>query len=139
MSWGFRLAQATTGADGSFVVSADQTPAGSILYLVAIGGTPAASKQGGNNPAIALLSVQFLDGPSIQCHALGLHIAAGNVPNFVDITTGGWGEAIQGPLNGGQTPTMANFATLADVLPAAPRVWWMTHAPGCSRPRATQR
>ena len=39
-----------------------------------------------------------------------------NVANFVDVTTGGWGEAIQGPLNGGQTPTMANFATLADVL-----------------------
>jgi hypothetical protein len=42
--------------------------------------------------------------------------AAGNVPNFVDLATGGWGEAIQGPLNSGQTPTMANFATLADLL-----------------------
>jgi len=38
------------------------------------------------------------------------------VPNFVDLATGGWGEAIQGPLNSGQTPTMANFATLADAL-----------------------
>jgi len=38
------------------------------------------------------------------------------VPNFVDLGTGGWGEAIQGPLNSSQTPTMANFATLADVL-----------------------
>ncbi|MBV8233500.1 MAG: hypothetical protein JO329_26280, partial [Planctomycetaceae bacterium] len=27
-------------------------------------------------------------------------------------------EAILGPLNGGQTPTMANFATLADLLAA---------------------
>jgi hypothetical protein len=43
-------------------------------------------------------------------------IAAGNVPNFVDLQTGGWGSAIQDPLNSGQTPTMANFATLADVL-----------------------
>ncbi len=59
---------------------------------------------------------QFLDGTAIQGNPLGLHIAAGNVPNFVDLTTGGWGEAIQGPLNGGQTPTMANFATLADLL-----------------------
>ncbi len=38
------------------------------------------------------------------------------MPNFVDLATGGWGGAIQGPLNSSQTPTMANFATLADVL-----------------------
>ena len=30
--------------------------------------------------------------------------------------SGGWGATIQDPLNGGQTPTMANFATLADVI-----------------------
>ena len=50
-----RLTQATTGADGSFVVSVDQTPDGSVLYLVATGGTPSASKQGGSNPALTLL------------------------------------------------------------------------------------
>ncbi len=38
------------------------------------------------------------------------------MPNFVDLETGGWGGAIQDPLNSGQTPTMANFATLADLL-----------------------
>jgi hypothetical protein len=59
---------------------------------------------------------QFIESGAIRGHALGLKIAAGNVPNFVDLATGGWGDAIQGPLNGGQTPTMANFATLADVL-----------------------
>jgi len=59
---------------------------------------------------------QFLDGAEVKGHALGLKIAAGNVPNFVDLATGGWGEAIQGPLNSGQTTTMANFATLADAL-----------------------
>jgi hypothetical protein len=135
-----RLAQAPTDDDGGFVVSADQTPDGSILYLVATGGTPAAGRQGGNNPAIALLSVlggnppshvvinefttiasvwtnaQFLDGAALSGHALGLRIAAGNVPNFVDLDTGGWGGPIQDPLNSGQTPTMANFATLADAL-----------------------
>ena len=97
-------------------------------------------QESGDNPAIALLTVlgdnppasvvinemttvasvwtnaQFLDGAAIKGHALGLRIAAGNVPNFVDLQTGGWGEAIQDPLNSGQTPTMANFATLADVL-----------------------
>jgi hypothetical protein len=48
----------------------------------------------------------------------GLKIAAGNVPNFVDLQTGGWGSVIQDSLNGSQTPTMANFATLADLLSA---------------------
>src|SRR5262245_20036280 len=59
---------------------------------------------------------QFIDGTTIKGHALGLRIAAGNVPSFVDLQTGGWGATIQDSLNGGQTPTMANFATLADVL-----------------------
>src|SRR5262249_54504612 len=59
---------------------------------------------------------QFIDGAAIKGHALGLKIDAGNVPNFVDLGTGGWGDAIQDPLNGSQTPTMANFATLADLL-----------------------
>ena len=49
-------------------------------------------------------------------HSLGLKIAAGNVPSFVDLQTGGWGSTIQDPLNSVQTPTMANFATLADLL-----------------------
>src|SRR5262249_34401118 len=47
---------------------------------------------------------------------LQLKIAAGNVPSFVDLATGGWGETIQDPLNSSQTTTMANFATLADAL-----------------------
>jgi hypothetical protein len=59
---------------------------------------------------------QFLDGTAIKGHALGLKIAAGNVPTFVDLQNGGWGATIQDPLNSGQTPTMADFATLADAL-----------------------
>lgn len=59
---------------------------------------------------------QFIDSAQIKGHALGLRIAAGNVPNFVDLATGGWGGLTQDWLNSSQTPTMANFATLADVL-----------------------
>jgi hypothetical protein len=108
--------------------------------LVAKGGATTVNNGGGNNPAIALLTVlgntppanvvinemttvasvwtnaQFLDGIAIKGQALGLRVAAGNVPNFVDLQTGSWGGAIQDPLNSGQTPTMANFATLADLL-----------------------
>ena len=61
---------------------------------------------------------QFFDGSGIRGHSLGLKIAAGNVPSFVDLAGGGWGGAIQDPLNSSQTPTMANFATLADALSA---------------------
>ena len=133
-----QLATATTAADGGFTLSVpDDRAAGASLYLVARGGKPAS---GADNPAIALLAVlgpeapatvivnemttvasvwtnaQFLNGADIQGPPLSLKIAAGNVPNFVDLATGGWGGPIQDPLNGPQTPTMANFATLADVL-----------------------
>ena len=108
--------------------------------MVARGGQATVNKNSGDNAAIALLTVlgntppakvvinemttvasvwtnaQFLDGTAIKGPALSLRIAASNVPNFVNLETGGWGSAIQDPLNSGQTPTMANFATLADVL-----------------------
>jgi hypothetical protein len=136
-----QLAQARTSADGRFDLSSDGAPsADAVLYLIAKGGDATVNKGSGGNPAIAFMTVlgstprakvtinemttiasvwthaQFLDGAAIEGYALGLRIAAGNVPNFVDLATGGWGEAIQDPLNGGQTPTMANFATLADDL-----------------------
>ena len=59
---------------------------------------------------------QFLDGTAISGTSLGLRIAAGNVPNFVDLATGGYGVMIQDGFNSTQTPTMANFATLSSVL-----------------------
>jgi hypothetical protein len=136
-----QLAQARTNNDGRFELGHQETlGADVILYVVAKGGEAAVKKGAGDNPAAALLAVlgnmpppkvvinemttvasvwthaQFLNGAAIKGHALGLRIAAGNVPNFVDIQTGGWGAAIQDPLNSGQTPTMANFATLADLL-----------------------
>ena len=136
-----QLGQVKTDGDGHFEISVEQSPSkDTSLYLVATGGKPAAGKAGEDNPAIGLMTVlgstapakvtinefttvasvwthnQFLDGTAIKGHALGLRIAAGNVPNFVDLETGGWGSAIQDPLNSSQTPTMANFATLADVL-----------------------
>ena len=133
-----QLAQARSGADGRFALTADG--GGANLYLIAKGGRPSANAAAGENPAIALMTVlgstaptnvvvneittvasvwthtQFLNDDAIKGNALGLKIAAGNVPNFVDLQTGGWGSTIQDPLNSGQTPTMANLATLADLL-----------------------
>src|SRR6516165_5152672 len=136
-----QLAQARTNGDGRFELTSPETPgADVILYLIAKGGEAAVNKGSGDNPAVALLSVlgnapppkavvnemttvasvwtnaQFIDGAAIKGHPLGLKIAASNVPNFVDLQTGGWGPTIQDPLNGNQTPTIANFATLADLL-----------------------
>jgi hypothetical protein len=136
-----QLAQTQSGSDGSFNLSSGETLGADVsLYLIDKGGVPAANNGGGNNPALVLLTVlgnappakvvinemttvasvwtnaQFLDGTAIKSQALGLRIAAGNVPNFVDLQMGGWGVAIQDPLNSGQTPTLANFATLADLL-----------------------
>ena len=136
-----QLAQTQTGEDGRFTISlgGPVSPQHS-LYLVARGGEPAANKGAGDNPAIALIAVignqppakvivnefttvasvwtnaQFLDGNALQGNPLGLRIAAGNVPNFVDLATGGYGVMIQDPLNSTQTPTIANFATIADVI-----------------------
>src|SRR5215510_9416259 len=139
-----QLAQGKTGDDGAFTldVGADKLKenADKVLYLVAKGGTPKAAGGKGPNHAIALLTVlgserpktvmvnefttvasvwtgaQFLEGEVLSGTKLGLRIAAGNVPNFVDLSTGGYGTTIQDALNSGQTPTMANFATLANVL-----------------------
>jgi hypothetical protein len=132
-----QLAQTQSGPDGRFTLAADSN--GAIVYLVAKGGRPAANATG-DNSAIAMLTVvgadapakvvinemttiasvfthnQFIEGTAIKGPALSLKIAASNVPNFIDLATGGWGEAILGPLNSVQTPTMANFATLADAL-----------------------
>lgn len=135
-----QLAQGKTDDNGAFDLNVDQTPADSILYVVAKGGTPKAAANKGPNDAIGLIAVlggslpnkvtvnefttiasvwtsaQFLKGDVLSGTALGLRIAAGNVPNFVNLETGGYGDTIQDAINSTQTPTMANFATLANLL-----------------------
>lgn len=159
-----QLAQARSDSDGRFELASQETPgADTILYLVAKGGTPAVNKGGGDNPAIALLSVlgnappskvvvnemttvaavwthaQFLDGDAIKGNPLGLKIAAGNVPNFVNVETGAWGEAILGPLNGARRrrwPISPRWLTCSPVAlcGSPPRP-----APNCSSPRRRPR
>ena len=118
-----QLAQVQSGPDGRFTISADGR--GADLYLLAKGGRPSANQASGDNPAFTMMSVlgrtppprvvvnemttvasvwthaQFLNGAEVKGPALGLKIAAGNVPNFVDLQTGGWGTNIQDPLNTG--------------------------------------
>ena len=141
-----QLGQVKSATDGRFDIASYQTPdSGSSLYVIARGGTPAASAAGGDNPAIGLLAVlgsqppatvtinemttiasvwtnaQFIDSSGIKGNPLGLRIAAGNVPSFVGLPTGGYGVMIQDALNSTQTPTMANFGTLSSVLAGCTR------------------
>jgi hypothetical protein len=138
-----KLAETKTNERGQFDIRSTETRGSDTsLYLVATGGVPTAHKGSEENPSIALLAVlgnkppqkvtinefttiasvvthtQFLSGTAIQGRPLALLIAAGNVPNFVNLETGGYGATIQDALNSGQTPTMANLSTLSNVLAA---------------------
>jgi ethanolamine utilization protein EutQ (cupin superfamily) len=139
-----QLAQTRSSADGRFALNVGGTPGkDAILYVVAKGGTPAAKQSGGNNPAIALMSVlgptppktitinelttvasaftsaQFINGESISGNPLGLRIAAGNAPNLVDPITGKWGKVLLDPLNSSMTTTLANLDTLGSLISAS--------------------
>jgi hypothetical protein len=137
-----QLAQAKTNDDGRFEVRT-KGASDAILYLVATGGVPKASKTSGDNPAIALLAVvgsnppasvtinelttvasaftnaRFINGDGISGNPLGLRIAAGNVSNLVDPVTGGWGKVLLDPLNSTQTATLGNLDTLGSLITAS--------------------
>jgi streptogramin lyase len=138
-----KLAETQTKDDGSFALRVDgKNTRGDVLYLISKGGEPMAGGSKGPNPAIALMATlgttppkrvtinelntvasvwtgaQFLSGTAFSGNALGLRIAAGNVPNLVDLETGGLGPVIQDPLNSSQTTTLATFSTLGDLLAA---------------------
>src|SRR5882757_10981745 len=68
--------------------------------------------------ASAFAAAQFIKGDSISGNPLGLRIAAGNAPNLVDPTTGGWGKVLLDPLNSTQTTTLASLNTLGSLITA---------------------
>ncbi len=138
-----QVAQAKTGADGRFEFRAINAPGkDSVLVVVAKGGQPKANKAVGDNPAIALMvllgsplpktvtinelttvasaftAAQFIKGGAMSGNSLGLHIAAENVPNFVDLATGGWGRVILDSNNSTQTATLATLDTLGSLITA---------------------
>ena len=127
-----QLAQGKSDQSGAFALSYADAPADSALFVVAHGGTPKAAASNGPNDAIRLMAVigttppkkvtinefttiasvwtsaQFLKGDALSGKPLGLRIAAGNVPNLVDLDTGGLGPVIQDPLNSSQTTTLGH-------------------------------
>jgi len=137
------LAASQTREDGSFDLRlAGERDGVGVLYLIAKGGVANSGAGKSPNPAITLMATlgtappqrvtinelttvasvwtgaQFLNGTALRGNALGLRIAAGNVPNLVDLQTGGLGPVIQDPLNSSQTTTLAKFNTLGVLLSA---------------------
>jgi hypothetical protein len=134
-----RVSETKTSDDGKFDFRGS-AHADSILYLVTTGG---ALKGKGDNPALVLLLVlgnkppekvvvnelttvasaftaaRFISGGGISGNPLGLRIAAGNVPNFVDLSTGGWGKVLLDPLNSSMTTTLASLDTLGSLITAS--------------------
>jgi hypothetical protein len=137
-----RLAQVQTSDDGVFELTAGETGAAGVLYLIAQGGVARAGSDTQSNPATVLMATlgtelpervtinelttvasawtatQFLNGSALRGNDTGLRIAAGNVPNLVDLETGGLGPVIVDPLNASRTTTLAKFNTLGLLLSA---------------------
>jgi hypothetical protein len=68
--------------------------------------------------ASTFTSARFIEGEAISGNPLGLRIAAGNAPNLVDPTTGGWGKVLLDPLNSSMTTTLAKLDTLGSLISA---------------------
>ncbi len=138
-----RLAETQTTDDGSFeLTTAGEKDNAGVFYVVAEGGVAKVGAGTMPNPAITLMTTlgteppervtinelttvasawtgaQFLNGSALTGNALGLRIAAGNVPNLVDLETGGLGSVIVDPLNAPQTTTLAKLNTLGLLLSA---------------------
>ena len=137
------LVGAETKDDGTFELTIpDRADDAGVLYVISEGGEAEAADGTGPNPAAVLMATlgatppervtinelttvasvwtaaQFLDGKAMNGNALGLRIAAGNVPNLVNLETGGLGPVIVDPLNGPQTTTLAKLNTLGLLLSA---------------------
>jgi hypothetical protein len=161
-----KLGEGKMDGQGAFKLDVGQAPAESVLYLIAEGGTRKVAASKGANDAIALLALlgkkppkhvvvnefttvasaftaaRFIQGESISGNQLGLRIAAGNVPNFVNLETGSWGKVIIDPYNSYKSATLAKFDTLASLVTYASRRPAPTGASASSlrrRPAAARR
>lgn len=134
-----KLSETKTNDEGKFEIRGS-AHGDAVLYLVTTGG---ALKGKVDNPALVLLLVlgnkppekvvvnelttvasaftaaRFINRGGISGNPLGLRIAAGNVPNFVDLSTGGWGKVLLDPLNSTQTTTLASLDTLGSLITAS--------------------
>lgn len=138
-----KLVETKTNDDGTYALTlASGRDDDGVVYLIAKGGEAKAADVNGANAATALMATlgaappprvtindlttvasvwtgaQFLDGTAMSGNATGLAIASGNVPNLVNLETGGLGPVITNGLNGPQTTTLAKLNTLGLLLSA---------------------
>lgn len=128
-----KLAETQSKDNGSFGLTiAGNKDSEGVLYIIARAPNPSITMMAtlGTIPkqritinelttvASVWTGAQFLNGIALSGNALGLRIAAANVPNLVDLETGGLGAVIQDPLNSSQTTTLAKFNTLGNLLSA---------------------
>ena len=136
-----QIGHTQTDSRGLFRINAPaQADKGRIYYVLVQGGRSVHDQNHGENHNIAMLALlgsqlpsrvvinelttiasiytaaQFIEGLSIRGNALGLHIAAINVPNFVNLQTGELGSVRSNSVNGMQTTTLSRFCTLGDLL-----------------------
>ena len=125
-----QIAEANTDNQGAFGLNFHSETKGSVLYLVAkrpetavalllVLGTPVPEKVTVNElttVASAFTAARFIQGESISGNLLGLRIAAMNVPNLVNLQSGGWGSVIIDGLNLTRSTTLAKFNTLASFI-----------------------
>jgi hypothetical protein len=125
-----QLAQGKTDAEGAFDLDLKSASKDSVVYLVAKGpkdGVALMSLLGTSWPekvtvnelttvASTFCAARFINGEAISGNALGLKVAAGNVPNLVDLATGKWGKVLLDPLNSTQTSTLASLDTLGSLI-----------------------
>jgi hypothetical protein len=122
-----QLEKVSTEVDGTFKFTVETKP-GQILYITAesnpvqqmlILGTSRPEKVTLNELttiASAFTGAQFLFGTNFHGHDLGLKIASGNVKNFVNPETGGWGDVLINGNNSSLSSTLARFNTLGNLL-----------------------
>ncbi len=125
------LDSTTSDGDGKFRFDRRSTWKNVLLYILARRGTEdrmlALLGENGDVPqrvvvnelstiASVWAAAQFLQGDAIRGNAIGLHTAARNVPNLVDLSTGELGAVVQDMMNGTRTTTQATFNTLASIL-----------------------
>lgn len=127
-----QMGETKTDDRGAFTLDVRGAAEGSVFYLVAKGQKPGVtllSVLGTSMPkkvtvnelttvASAFTCARFINGEAISGKTLGLHIAAGNAPNFVDPATGGWGKVILDPLNSSRTTSLATLDTLGSLISA---------------------
>jgi hypothetical protein len=127
------LAETSANERGAFKMNFPKGTQSGVLYLTTKSGPgntvallsvlgenapPAAVVNELTTVASAFTNARFINGTTISGNDVGLQIAAGNVPNLVDSSTGTWGKVLLDPLNSSQTTTLAKLNTLGDLITA---------------------